>query len=80
MFDLVVVYGAIGEALNEAFLKIGKESSYYPELDEAIQAGLRLSNGQNEVSILFSPGFAALINSILTQIEENFSKRLFLVY
>ena len=59
LVDWVVVYGAIGEALNEAFLKIGKECSYYPQLDEAIQAGLHLSNGQNEVSILFSPGFAS---------------------
>ena len=50
---------AIGEALNEAFLKIGRESSYYSQLDEAIQAGLRLSKGKNEVSILFSPGFAS---------------------
>jgi UDP-N-acetylmuramoylalanine-D-glutamate ligase len=59
LVDWVVVYGGIGEALNEAFLKIGKECSYYPQLDEAIQAGLRLSNGQNEVSVLFSPGFAS---------------------
>ena len=59
LVDRVIVYGAVGEALNEAFLKIGKESNYHHQLYEAIQAGLRLCKGKNKVSILFSPGFAS---------------------
>jgi UDP-N-acetylmuramoylalanine--D-glutamate ligase len=59
LVDSVVVYGAVGEALNEAFLNLGTHSIYYPQLADAIQASVRLSEEQNEVNILFSPGFAS---------------------
>jgi UDP-N-acetylmuramoylalanine--D-glutamate ligase len=57
--DSVIVYGAVGEALNEAFLTLGTHCIYYPQLEDAIRASIRLSEGQNEVNIVFSPGFAS---------------------
>ena len=59
LVDSVIVYGAVGEALNEAFSNLGKKSGYYPNLADAIRASFRLSEGQNGVNILFSPGFAS---------------------
>ena len=59
LVDWVVVYGAVGEALNKAFLSLGKKSVYYPHLADAIKESVRLSEGKNGVNILFSPGFAS---------------------
>jgi UDP-N-acetylmuramoylalanine--D-glutamate ligase len=59
LVDSVIVYGAVGEALNEAFLTLGTHCIYYPQLEDAIRASIRLSEGQNEVNIVFSPGFAS---------------------
>ena len=59
LVDRVIVYGAVGEALNEAFLSLEKRSIYYEQLVDAIRESVQLSRGEKSVNIVFSPGFAS---------------------
>ncbi len=59
LVDWIVVYGAVGEQLKDAFLHLGRKSAYYSLLEDAIEESVRLSKGQKEVNLLFSPGFSS---------------------
>ena len=59
LVDQIIVYGAVGEALNKAFLSLEKKSIYYQQLVDAIRESVRFSRGKKNVNIVFSPGFSS---------------------
>ena len=59
LVDSIIVYGAVGAELKDAFLRLEKKSVYFDQLEDAIKESVRLAKGQKEVNLLFSPGFSS---------------------
>lgn len=75
LVDQIFVYGSVGEKLNEAFLDLGKASTYFEHLEDAIQASVALCLGETEVNLLFSPGFASFDQFDSYQVRGNFFQK-----